>query len=209
MFSDCDEYFRRGYDVSGQYVIHPHNWNISIMVNCDMDADLGGWTVIQSRRYGDLDFTRKWEEYKVGFGNSERDHWLGNEIIYTLTNTKNYSLKLDMVDVENKTWYATYDYFRIESESDKYKLHVSGFRGNCTDSLTYSDTMGFSTFDQDNDASSTHCAMYYTAGWWYKHCHYSNLNGRFRLGMVWYNNDREEWIQLQSTIMKIIPNSIT
>ena len=55
----------------------------------------------------------------------------------------------------------------------------------------------FSTRDQDNDASSNSCAVYYKGGWWYgPGCHHSNLNGHYYHtgnytptnpdGVVWY-----------------------
>ena len=58
------------------------------------------------------------------------------------------------------------------------KVTVGGFTGNATDALRYSDRQSFSALDRDNDVSTTDCARYYSAGWWYKHCHYANLNGR-------------------------------
>jgi len=50
--------------------------------------------------------------------------------------------------------------------------------GNATDALNYSHGQPFSAIDRDNDVSTTDCARFYAAGWWYKHCHYANLNGR-------------------------------
>jgi len=60
--------------------------------------------------------------------------------------------------------------------------------GNATDALSYSDGQPFSAVDRDNDVSTTDCARFYAAGWWYKHCHYANLNGRsatasYRIGL--------------------------
>ncbi|KAK8766441.1 hypothetical protein V5799_006777 [Amblyomma americanum] len=46
------------------------------------------------------------------------------------------------------------------------------------DSLSNSDGMMFSTYDQDNDgATSTDCAAKYQGGWWYNNCFKANLNG--------------------------------
>lgn len=55
---------------------------------------------------------------------------------------------------------------------------TGGFHGNATDALRESNHQPFSTIDNDNDVSTTDCAKFYAAGWWYKHCHYANLNGR-------------------------------
>lgn len=200
---DCEDYYDRGYHGSGQYVIYPANASRSLKVNCDMEDGTGGWTLIQRRFDGSEEFARSWNDYKAGFGSSDNEFWLGNDLIHSLTSNKNLSLKIDMVDMNNKYWTVTYSHFSIGNEDSKYKLHVDGYQGNATDSLEYSDEMGFSAPDQDNDGSSTNCAMYYTAGWWYKHCHYSNLNGRYQLGMVWYNYDKGEWIQLKQATMKV------
>ncbi|XP_060065722.1 angiopoietin-2-like [Ylistrum balloti] len=200
---DCEDYYKRGYRLSGLYVIHPINASRSIKVSCDMEDRSGGWTVIQRRFDGSEEFARGWEDYKVGFGSTESEFWLGNDLIHSLTYHKNLSLKIDMVDVDDVYWTVTYSHFSIGNEDSKYKLYVDGYQGNATDSLEYSDEMGFSTPNQDNDGSSTNCAMYYTAGWWYKHCHFSNLNGRYDLGMVWYNYDKGEWIQLKRASMKV------
>ncbi|XP_033732796.1 protein scabrous-like [Pecten maximus] len=200
---DCEDYYKRGYHLSGLYVIYPANASRSLKVSCDMEDGTGGWTLIQRRFDGSEEFARGWNDYKVGFGSSDNEFWLGNDLIHSLTYNKNLSLKIDMVDIDDKFWTVTYSHFSVDNEDSKYKLHVDGYHGNATDSLEYSDEMGFSSPDQDNDGSSTNCAMYYTAGWWYKHCHYSNLNGRYQLGMVWYNYDKGEWIQLKRATMKV------
>ncbi len=56
--------------------------------NCDF-ACLG-WTVIQRRSNGSVDFYRGWDEYKNGFGDLRTEFWLGNEKIHQLTNQGQY-----------------------------------------------------------------------------------------------------------------------
>ncbi|KAK3088877.1 hypothetical protein FSP39_024886 [Pinctada imbricata] len=203
--TDCAPYFIQGNRESGVYVIHPFNASQSVRVSCDMSGESGGWTIIHRRSTGDVDFSRDWEDYVQGFGSVTGEHWLGLRLIHLLTSYRQYSLRIEMVDIMGEFWVAEYDSFVIHGESKNFRLEVNGYHGNGTDGLGYASGMGFSTQDRDNDASSTHCAMYYLAGWWYKHCHYGNLNGRYDLGMVWYNFEKDEWVQLKAAVMKIRP----
>ena len=151
-----------------------------------------------------MSFAKGWTEYKEGFGDPEGEYWIGTENLYYLTNQRKYTLRLDMWDLDGQYFYAEYDTFRVESEQESsYRLHIGGYEGNATDAMKYSNLMPFSTPDRDNDVSSTHCAKFYTAGWWYKHCHYGNLNGRYTVGVVWFNHDLDEWMQLRKADMKI------
>ena len=45
-----------------------------------------GWTLIERRQDGSVDFYRTWDEYRDGFGDLEGEFWLGNEHIYQITN---------------------------------------------------------------------------------------------------------------------------
>ena len=39
--------------------------------------------------------------------------------------------------------------------------------------------MSFSAKDQDNDVKNINCAVEYKGAWWYRSCHYANLNGLY------------------------------
>lgn len=166
----------------------------------------GGWTVLQQRFDGSTDFRQNWTEYKNGFGEPEREYWIGNEAIHLLTANQNYSLLIEMTDSDRNKWIASYGFFSVSSLENRYSLTVDGYQGNATDGMGYSNNMGFSAPDLDNDASSTHCAYYYEVGWWYKHCQTCNLNGRYNIGFVWFNLDFNNYLQLTHSIMKIKPN---
>lgn len=47
------------------YVIKPDEAERPNQVWCEQDIDNGGWTVIQSRRDGSVNFFRNWDNYKV------------------------------------------------------------------------------------------------------------------------------------------------
>lgn len=162
------------------------------------------WTVIQRRTDGRESFARSWDDYRQGFGDAGAEFWLGNENIHRLTDAARvYRLRIDMWDVLGRYWLADYASFRIHAEDALYRLDLGDFSGNATDALRYSNLMPFSALDRDNDVSTTHCAQFYQSGWWYKHCHYSNLNGRYTAGMVWFHQDLDEWIQMKQTTMRI------
>lgn len=215
---DCEELLTCGHTQSRVYKVWPKNRIIEggISVYCDMDTDGGGWTVIQRRgdykRASDF-FNKKWKDYKAGFGDKERDFWLGNDNIYALTNQRKYYLRIDLQDSENNTRYAFYDQFWIDSESQTYKLHVYDYFGDAGDSFApvHGGQM-FSTADRDNDKSSSlHCALRYKSGWWFNECFETNLNGLYYMdgnsisgeGIMW--NSWKSGESLTFTEMKLRP----
>lgn len=209
--SDCADIQTRLADpADGVYLICPSRSVQSTRTYCEFipgkeNHTKSSWTVIQRRLDGTISFARTWAEYKAGFGDADGEFWLGNDNLNYLTSQRDYELRIDMWDLEGRFLWANYDTFRVDTEGVSYRLHVSGYTGNATDALRYSNYMPFSTMDKDNDVSSTHCAKFYTAGWWYKHCHYCNLNGRYTVGVVWFDHDTDEWIQLQRSEMKVKP----
>ncbi|KAF4119222.1 hypothetical protein G5714_001273 [Onychostoma macrolepis] len=81
MTVDCSDLFKSGQTISGIYSIYPAG-DIPVWVYCQMISDgkaeyKGGWTVIQRRMDGSVNFYRPWDQYKRGFGNVESEYWLG------------------------------------------------------------------------------------------------------------------------------------
>ena len=56
--SDCQEVLRYFYPTSGVYVINPDATTRPFEVFCEMIGEEEGWTVIQRRQTGTLDFFR-------------------------------------------------------------------------------------------------------------------------------------------------------
>uniref|UniRef100_A0A8C2R1J6 Fibrinogen C-terminal domain-containing protein n=1 Tax=Capra hircus TaxID=9925 RepID=A0A8C2R1J6_CAPHI len=64
-FRDCADVYQAGFNKSGIYTIYINNMPEPKKVFCNMDLNGGGWTVIQHREDGSLDFQRGWKEYKM------------------------------------------------------------------------------------------------------------------------------------------------
>ncbi|CAL1287166.1 unnamed protein product [Larinioides sclopetarius] len=219
---DCEEVMRRGHNESGVYTIWPRSrvmGDRSLDVFCDMDTDGGGWTVIQRRgNFGrpNTYFFKDWSNYKMGFGDIEKDFWLGNDNIYVLTNKRLSSIRFDLQAVDGEKRHAHYDDFWIEDESNKYRLHIDGYSGDAGDSMISShNNQKFTTKDQDNDNHAEgNCALSYKGAWWYGACHASNLNGVYYRGVHASYADGVNWYtfkghneSLDTTEMKIRPKN--
>ena len=163
---------------SGVYTINPDGGS-PFKVFCDMVTDGGGWTLIQRRMDGSVDFYRGWTDYKNGFGSPTGELWLGNDRIHRLTASGNTVLRVEVEDWSANRAYARYGTFRVGDEGDKYRLSVGSYSGTAGDSLVYHNGMYFTTKDRDNDRYGVNCAQQWTGAWWYESCHHSNLNGRY------------------------------
>ncbi|XP_030648082.1 fibrinogen like 1B [Chanos chanos] len=224
---DCSQLFDRLRPVSGFYRIKPKPSVEPFLVYCDME-DGGGWTVIQKRRNGRVDFNREWADYKDGFGNFKLrndEFWLGNDHIHSLLGDENL-MKIDLMDWNGDNTFALYENFRISDEKDKYRLHFGLYSGKAGDALSGGagmvqqwsashSGMQFSTKDQDNDRYlQGSCASENNGGWWFNRCHAANLNGKFYRkgeykaksdnGVVWATW-KGFWYSLRHTTMKVRP----
>ena len=117
----CGEWLQAGYRTSGVYVLRLAELKYQY---CDMETQGGGWTVVQRRFDGSVDFRRGWEEYKYGFGDVHGEHWLGNEYLHLLTAHNVYSVRFDLTDWDDVTASASYHSFHVNPESDEYRLMV-------------------------------------------------------------------------------------
>ncbi|XP_057209501.1 angiopoietin-4 [Triplophysa rosa] len=71
---DCASLYYNGVRRSGIYTVVPSLGAMPVEVYCDMDKDGGGWTVIQRRQDGSVNFDRRWKEYKEGFGDLHTEY---------------------------------------------------------------------------------------------------------------------------------------
>ncbi|XP_050093040.1 fibrinogen-like protein A [Anopheles aquasalis] len=117
-----------------------------------MDTFEGGWLVLQFRFDGSLDFFRNWTQYRDGFGQLDKEFWLGLEHIHQLTNARNYELMVEIQDISGNYGYARYDAFQVGNESEQYALKTVGsFSGTAGDGITDHEGLKFSAKGRDND----------------------------------------------------------
>ncbi|KAM4615847.1 fibrinogen C domain-containing protein 1-like [Polymixia lowei] len=214
---DCSELLAAGGIEDGVYSVFPTHDPDGFMVYCDMSTEGGGWTVIQRREDGSVNFYRDWASYRDGFGKTTGEHWLGLQRLYALTGFGGFELRIDMADFENGTVFAHYGHFAVgldsvNPEEDGYPLTVEEYSGTAGDSLLKHSGMRFTTKDRDQDQSENNCAAYYQGAWWYRNCHTSNLNGQYLHGGHASYADGVEWsswtgwqYSLKFTEMKIRP----
>ncbi|XP_053098484.1 angiopoietin-4 isoform X2 [Hemicordylus capensis] len=123
-FQDCAEILRAGLNLSGVYTLHINNLTEPKKAFCDLETDGGGWTVIQRRVNGSINFQRTWKEYRQGFGDPAGEYWLGNEAVHLLTSQAAYSLRVELLDWEGNSAHGQYEKFQLGSERQRYRLVV-------------------------------------------------------------------------------------
>ena len=70
-------------------------------VFCDTTTTDGGWTVIQRRKDGSVDFNRPWSDYEKGFGVLNGEFWYGLKNMNCLTQTGQWEMRVDF-EFKNK-----------------------------------------------------------------------------------------------------------
>jgi len=152
-------------------------------VYCDTLTAGGGWTVIQRRQDGSVEFKQRgWVEYEEGFGDLTGEFWYGLRSIHCLTSNGRWELRIDFTFRNGTKSFLHYQQFSIGPAQDQYRLSISGFDSvGLTDPFTTYGSMNgmrFSTFDRDNDFWSSNCA-HHRGGWWHRACGDLNLNNDY------------------------------
>ncbi|KAJ8378476.1 hypothetical protein AAFF_G00239400 [Aldrovandia affinis] len=210
--TDCSEVFDRGERNSGVYPIKP-NQSEPFYVYCHMTAD-GGSTVIQSRQDGSVDFDQTWEKYENGFGNLEKEFWLGLKKMYAIARQGGSILHIELEDWKQVKHFIEY-HFTLEGPDSHYALNLTQVSGDLPDTMTNYTGIRFSTKDSRNDKEDLNCAHNYTGGWWLDACGGTNLNGKYvharprgrterRRGIHWRPSEGSPY-SLKSTKISIRP----
>ncbi|KAM9454391.1 fibrinogen beta chain [Clarias gariepinus] len=215
---DCEDIFRNGGESSEMYLVRPESSQPAYKVFCDQTTQNGGWLLIQNRLDGSVDFGRRWDEYKRGFGNVAYDvgkghcetpgeYWLGNDRISQITKTGPTEVLIEMQDWSGTKVHAQYQQFTVQGEASNYILAVDKYSGTAGNTfltgatelfgvnrtMTIHNGMMFSTYDRDNDRwvpgdPSKQCSKEDGGGWWYNACHSANPNGRYYWGGAYTKN---------------------
>ncbi|XP_050626533.1 angiopoietin-related protein 4 isoform X1 [Macaca thibetana thibetana] len=215
---DCQELFEDGERQSGLFEIQPQG-SPPFLVNCKMTSD-GGWTVIQRRHDGSVDFNRPWEAYKAGFGDPQGEFWLGLEKVHSITGDRNSRLAVQLQDWDGNAESLQFS-VHLGGEDTAYSLQLTEPVASQLGATTVPPSglsVPFSTWDQDHDLHrDKNCAKSLSGGWWFGTCSHSNLNGQYfrsipqqrqelKKGIFW-KTWRGRYYPLQATTMLIQPTA--
>uniref|UniRef100_A0ABM5ELV0 Angiopoietin-related protein 4 isoform X2 n=1 Tax=Pogona vitticeps TaxID=103695 RepID=A0ABM5ELV0_9SAUR len=211
----CHQLFLDGSPSNGVVRIQPPGAQ-PFDVLCDATPGGGGWTVIQKRQDGSVDFDQLWEAYKTGFGNMSGDFWLGLEKTHQIMRDGRFHLLIELQDWEGNAQTVQF-LFSLGGEETAYTLSLLGpILGELENAMGDFPQLPFSTRDRDHDLKGdANCAKHLSGGWWFSTCGHVNLNGRYFRSIPRQRHDRKQGIfwktwrgryyPLRSTVMKIRP----
>ncbi|XP_060037586.1 angiopoietin-related protein 4 isoform X2 [Erinaceus europaeus] len=214
---DCQALFEAGERQSGLFQIQPPG-SPPFLVNCKMTED-GGWTVIQRRQDGSVDFNQSWEAYKAGFGDPQGEFWLGLEKVHSIMGDQGSRLSIQLQDWEGNAQSLQFPVY-LGGEDTGYSVQLTAPVARILGVPILSPgglSLPFSTWDQDHDLHrDKNCAKNLSGGWWFGGtCSHSNLNGQYfrsvprqrqqrKKGIFW-KTWRGRYYPLQATTMLIQP----
>lgn len=162
-----DIYQSDGVKKDGVYNIYPTNSVVPLRAYCEMNK--GGWTrVLNKADRTNGSFEKTWSDYAEGFGDLERNSWLGLRHLVAMTHRGRTSLRIEIHNDQSDPDFIEYDSFLVSSEKKDFELEIGAKSlGTLDDHLITHNKLKFSTFDKRNDGN-LNCAKRYGGGWWYK-----------------------------------------
>lgn len=156
-----------------EHIIFAIKRSISCFEDCTtfstIRRNIGGATI----------FSKSWQQFNNGFGNTSDHYWMGNEQLCLVKNLScTCSLQVEIQHLDNDgsgaasvrvTHFLTYESFSVAGETDGYTLHQGRpVDGNATSGLVSQTGQRFSTWDVDDDADAlVGCARVFGAEWSY------------------------------------------
>ena len=129
----------------------------------------GGWTRVMNRISNTNEFYRGFSDYKTGFGDIIRNHWLGFNSIKKILSTIDFMVRFEFEN--SQLDYFEVDLIKIGSESQNFILTLGKLtKYSIEPNLKYHNRSQFRTFDNNLDGSSN-CSFLYQAGWWFNNCY--------------------------------------
>ncbi|KAL1431061.1 hypothetical protein MTO96_014460 [Rhipicephalus appendiculatus] len=167
---NCADLRTGGATCDGVYIVYTQGVR-AVRVYCDMTTDGGGWTVLMRRgnfTQWPLTFETDWNSYKHGFGDIEREFWLGNDLMHMLSTEHDMMLRVTLESFEGETIDLDYEAFVVGSENDHYRLRIGSYVGphpRVGNSLRRHSEQLFSTHDRDAARRVNNCARTHKTGW--------------------------------------------
>lgn len=208
---DCNQLYNYGQRRSAIYQISPDGTNV-IKARCDF-SNSGGWTVIQYRHDGSLDFYRNYQNYTIGFGDPASEHWLGLENIHKLTyGQQSVRVKVELTDFNDHSEFVEHEDFYVYGADQGYKANIGIKRHGELSSDNFSLIKGerFTTFDNDQDTwKEGNCATDLHSAGWFSRCTYFNANGRYYSTGIDTANKRDGiyWAKYPVNLRPVDPNN--
>jgi len=174
----------------------------------------GGWTLIASKcttasTVGVPQFYKSWNDFKIGFGDLNCTHWIGNDFINYLTSLKTMQYRVDVWNTAYDAQYVIRSQIYVDVEANYYRLTLGGVTSTSMPGVgTGANGMYFTTYDSDNDVWSGNFAdnIYWQGVWWFSSC-YSDCITCQNLPQTLYNpgniHDGTQWLFFNYFEMKV------
>ncbi|KFB45758.1 AGAP012000-PA-like protein [Anopheles sinensis] len=130
----------------------------------------GGWTTIQHRFSGALDFNRSWIDCAKGFGEVGGEFWFGLEKLHHTVRERKHELLVVLEGFDGVMKYAHYSDFSIGNGTEGYMIKRLGrYSGTAGDSLRRQKRARFSTYDKPQMGRlNRNCVDLHKGPWWCK-----------------------------------------
>ena len=140
--------------------------------------------MVQKRgQYGNPEdyFAKNFDAYEKGFGQEEKEFWIGLKTLSQLTAKGTWELRVNLLTWTGDKYFAIFHSFKV-LEGPRYEARLEDYDEFSTISQTtlqYLNRKAFSTYDKDQDgkdkASCSNSAG--RGGWWFDNCYSCNMNG--------------------------------
>ncbi|XP_017122896.1 ryncolin-1-like [Drosophila elegans] len=158
-----------------EYKVRTETPSPKVVSSFDDPPGRSGWTVIQCRKTGQLDFITESYLYNIGFGDPSNEYWIGCEKLHKITNSQRHELYIDLEDCTGRQFFARYSNFSIGSLEEKYRLKSLGkYSGNAGDALRDHENQNFEFYNNWK-------GVYKSFSWWTAQSFKCNLNGNYNI----------------------------